>query len=251
MSNALTLVPVGVGAAYSRPGEAQSAYLVRAAGRAFCLDMGAGALNRLQDLMRPEDLDAVVITHLHPDHCADLLSLRVYMAWGPGAGRRMRVLGPPGLHDLLVGFTGPEGWGEAFDFEALEAGGGEVDLGGGVVLRHAEVPHLPPTHALRVDAGGQSVCYGADCGPNDALPALASGCDLFVAECSFGAGSVPSTVPHLNAREAAVMAAAAGARRLLLTHCYPEHDRDAALHAAREAYEGPVAWARQGEAVAA
>jgi ribonuclease BN (tRNA processing enzyme) len=38
---------------------------------------------------------------------------------------------------------------------------------------------------------------------------------------------------------------------MLLTHCYPEFDRDAALAAARAAFAGPVDWARQGEAVPA
>ncbi len=62
-------------------GEAQSAYLVRAGDVALCLDLGAGALNRLQAEIAPERLSAIVISHLHPDHCADLFSLRVYMSW--------------------------------------------------------------------------------------------------------------------------------------------------------------------------
>lgn len=247
----LRIVPVGVGSAYSAPGEAQSCYLVSAAGRSVAVDLGSGTLNRLQDEIAPEDLDAVVITHMHPDHCVDLMALRVYMVWGPGAGRVLTVHGPPGLRARLEDFSGSEGWERAFVFRDLEAGGGEIDLGEGLVLRHREVPHLPPTHAVRFEHDGRSICFSADSAPDEALVELASGCDLFLCEASFGDGVVPEGLPHLSARDAGDMAARAGAGRLLLVHCSPEFDRDATLAAARERFAGPVAWARQGEAVAA
>lgn len=248
MAEALRLIPIGVGGAYARPGEVQSAYLVRAGDAAICLDLGAGALNRLQDEIAPERLSAIVISHLHPDHCADLFSLRVYMSWGPGGGRRLRILGPAGLRERLIGFAGVAGWDDAFAFEIIEGptGGTDVD---GLRISWAEVPHGPPTFAIRVGAGGDSVTYGADCAPNDALVELASGTQLLVAECSHGAQPLPPEPIHLSGREAGEIASRAGAGRLLLTHCYPEHDRDAALDLAQASFSGPIDWARQGEAV--
>ncbi len=248
MSESLSLIPVGVGGAYARPGEAQSAYLIRAGDIAICLDLGAGALNRLQDEIAPERLSAIVISHLHPDHCADLFSLRVYMSWGPGRGHRLRILGPPGLRDRLAAFAGPDGW-DAFAFEVLGGSSGRVDIDG-LGISWAEVPHTPPTFAIRVDVGAASVTYGADCAPNESLVRLAAGTQLLVAECSHGAEPLPPAPIHLSGREAGEIASRAGAGRLLLTHCYPEHDRDAALALARASFSGPVDWARQGEAVA-
>ncbi|WP_217913345.1 MBL fold metallo-hydrolase [Miltoncostaea marina] len=242
---------MGVGAAYARHGEVQSCHLVRAGGAAVAVDLGSGTLNRLQAHVAPEDLAALVITHMHPDHCVDLLALRVYMAWGPGAGRTVRVIGPPGLRDRLAAFAGSEGWEPGLRFEELAPEGGELELGGGLTVRHRPVPHLDPTHAVRVQHGGAAVCLGADCAPGDALPELAAGCDLLVLECTFGADPVPEGVPHLNASAAGALAARAGARRLLLTHCQPEHDRDAALAAARAAFGGPVGWAVQDTPVPA
>ena len=247
----LTLTPVGIGPAYARPGEAQSCYLVRAGNRAFCLDLGAGALNRLQDHIAPEELELLVISHLHPDHCADLLALRVYMAWGPGAGRRMRVLGPRGMRERMTAFAGQEGWDDAFAFEDMAEGGGEVDLGGGLRLRYREVPHLKPTFAMRFDLGDRSLVYGADCAECAELADLARDTDLLLAECSSGAAPVPEGLAHLNGAAAAGIANRAGARRLLLTHCYPEHDREAALAQARAAATMPVDWAHQDREVAA
>jgi ribonuclease BN (tRNA processing enzyme) len=240
-----------VGAAYGRPDEAQSSYLVQAGHRAVCLDLGAGTLNRLCGVIPPDRLEALVITHLHPDHFADLLSLRVYMAWGPGRGSQLRVLGPPGLRERLVAFTDETGWDEGFTFEELLAPEDGVDLGEGLLLRFAEVPHLPPTFAVRIDWGGKSICYGADCAPNEAIPRLARGVDMLLLECSFGAGPAPDGVPHLRAQDAADLALRAEARHLLLTHCYPEFDRDEAIAAARAVLDVPVHWAVAGHAASA
>jgi ribonuclease BN (tRNA processing enzyme) len=244
----LDLTPVGIGAAYARPGEAQSSYLVHAAGTRVLLDLGSGAFNRLPAHTAPEDLDAIVITHLHADHCVDLLALRIYMAYGPGSGRTVRVLGPRELHPRLAAFGGGDGW-APLRFEALEDAAGPVDLGPGVTLRTALVPHLDPTFALRLDVAGASMCFGADCGPNDALPELAEGCDLLLAECSFGVDDVPEGVPHLNSAGVGEIARAAGAGRLLLTHGYPEHDRAAAVARAGGVFGGTTAWAEQDATV--
>jgi ribonuclease BN (tRNA processing enzyme) len=248
----ITLLPVGTAAAFGGVGEAQSAYLVSGAGRRVLVDAGSGAVAALAAHMAPEDLDAVLISHLHPDHCSDLLTLHVHMQWGPGQGRVMTVVGPPGLPERLAAFSGSsEPWSEAHGlrFDVFPAGSGRRDLGGGLVLSHAEVPHLPPTHAMRFDCEGSSLCYGADCAPGEALVELARGCDLLILECAFGNGPVPDGVPHLNATSAAELARAAGAGRLLLTHCQSRDDRDAALVRAREVFGGPVDWARPGRAV--
>jgi ribonuclease BN (tRNA processing enzyme) len=242
------VIPVGIGAAYGRVGEAQSCYLVRAAESAICLDLGAGALNLLQQYVRPEQLDLVVISHLHPDHFIDLLALRVYMVWGPGAGRRVRVAGPPGLRDRLAAFD-EEGLDEAFSFEELTGEHAVTELDDGPTIRHRQVPHLLPTYATRIDATGRGMCFGADCAPNDALAGLARGVDVLVTECSFGAGEIPVGAAHLNARAAGAIARAAGAGRLVLTHCFPEWALAGAVSAAQAVAGIPVTAARQGQSV--
>lgn len=247
----MELIPVGTGAAFGAPGEAQSGYLVRAAGRAILLDCGSGVLSSLAHHLAPEDLDLLVISHLHPDHCVDAFGLHVRMAWGPGAGRVIPVLGPPALPERLAAFSASEPWpeDEGLRFSAFAPDGGRQDLGDGLVLTHAEVPHLPPTNAVRLDHGGRALVYGADCAPNDALVDLARGADVLICECTFGADAVPDGVPHLDAHSAGVIAARAGVGRLLLTHCQPGHDREHARQVAALAFGGPVDWARPGATV--
>jgi ribonuclease BN (tRNA processing enzyme) len=100
-----------------------------------------------------------------------------------------------------------------------------------------------------VEHGGRSVTYGADCAPNDALPELAEGSDVLLAECTFGTGAIPDGVPHLNARAAGEIARRAQVGRLILVHGYPGVDRDAAVAEASGVFGGPVEWAREGVTV--
>lgn len=239
----LTLTPIGVGAAYARPDEAQSAYLVEYGATAVCFDLGAGTLSRLCAHIAPYDLTAIVITHLHADHCVDLLSLRIYMEWGPGRGRAVRILGPAGLEAQLHGFSGTDGW-DAVTFEVIEGPQG-AQMIGDLRLSWVQVPHTDPTFALRVEAGGRSLTYSADCGPNDALVALAADTDLLLAESSLGLEAAGLGAIHLSATDVATIARRAGVGRVVLTHCYPEHDRDAVLAVAAASFGGPVEWARQ------
>ena len=248
-SDGLRVTTIGTAAAYGRPGEVQACHLVRVGGASICLDLGAGALNALTAHVRPEDLDVVVISHLHPDHFIDLLALRVYMVWGPGAGRRLRIVGPPGLREILARFGG-DGLGSSLVFEELDGDAPETMIDAPLRVRHRQVPHVPPTYATRIDAGDRSVCFGADCAPNDALAALAADADVLITECSFGVGAVPAGAMHLNARAAGEIARAAGAARLLLTHCFPEWDPDETARAAGRIAGIPVSAARPGQTVA-
>jgi ribonuclease BN (tRNA processing enzyme) len=244
-----TLTPIGVGAAYCRPGEAQACHLVRTPDAAICLDMGAGAFGLVQAHVRPEELDLIIISHLHPDHFIDLLTLRVYMVYGPGAGHRIRIAGPPGLAEIIARF-GDDGIGDALVFEELRGDAPVTALDGLAVVRHRLVPHLAPTYATRIDVAGASVCFGADCAPNDALAELAAGVDLLIAECTFGDGPIPKGALHLNAAAAGRIARDARARRVLLTHCFPEWDPVAAARLAQEVAGLPVDPAVPGSAVA-
>jgi len=246
----IEVIPVGVGAAYGRVGEAQACHLVRAGDVAICLDLGAGALNLVQAHVRPEELDLVVISHLHPDHFIDLLALRVYMVWGPGAGRRLRVVGPPGLRATLAAF-GEEGLESAFVFEELVGDSAETACTEGVRIRHRQVPHLAPTYATRIDIVDASACFGADCAPNEALAAFADGVDILITECSFGAGEIPDGAMHLNAHAAGVIARQAHAGQLVLAHCFPEWDLDAAVAAAAAVAGAPVRAAVSGDRIIA
>jgi ribonuclease BN (tRNA processing enzyme) len=247
----LTVTPIGVGAAYARVGEAQSCYLVRFGEAALVLDMGAGALAGLREQISVEQIDLIAISHLHPDHCAGLFALQVYLAHGPGKGTRIPLIGPATLPERFCAFDGGDDWTDVFVLAALDPDGGEIDAGEALRVRYAPVPHTGMTFAFRVDGGGGSVTYGADCRMNDALVALAEGSRVLILETGNGPGPSAAGSIHLSGEDAGVLAHRAGVDELLLTHCFPDHDRDATLAAARRAFSGSVRWAEQGVEVVA
>jgi ribonuclease BN (tRNA processing enzyme) len=244
----ITLTSIGVGAAYCRPGEAQACHLVRTPDAAVCLDLGSGAFGLLCAEIRPEDLDLIVISHLHPDHFIDLLTLRVYMVYGPGAGHQIRVAGPPGLEGIIAGFGG-EGIGTALQFEELRGDDPVTAVAGNLSVRHRRVPHLAPTYATRIDVDGAAVCFGADCAPNDELAPFADRADVLIVECTFGDDPIPSGAMHLNADAAGHIIRGARVGRAYLTHCFPEWDPGRAARVAEGVAGVPVRPAEAGVAV--
>src|SRR6478752_2102390 len=89
---------IGAGPAYTdRPGATGASYLVRLGDSSVLLDLGHGSFARLAGILDPATLDAVVVSHLHPDHFIDLVALRHYLRWQFEPERHVRVIAPTGL----------------------------------------------------------------------------------------------------------------------------------------------------------
>ena len=168
---------VGAGPAYTdRPGATGAAYLVRYGGAALLLDLGQGSFPRLAGLVDPADLDAVVISHLHPDHFIDLIPLRHYLRWEQPR-RRVRVLGPDGLEARLDALHGEPGFSAAaLDIEWLAEGRRTI---GPFELEAARVTHTESSFGFRISLAGLGTPTGeapdaapdeAQGGPPDAAP---------------------------------------------------------------------------------
>ena len=113
----LELTVLGAGPAYTnRLGATGASYLVESSGTAILLALGQGSFPRLATAIEPSRLDAVIISHLHPDHFIDLVPLRHYLAYQFSPRRRVRVLGPSGLADRIDALHARPG----FTAEALE-----------------------------------------------------------------------------------------------------------------------------------
>jgi ribonuclease BN (tRNA processing enzyme) len=238
---ALTLTVVGCGPAWTNPGEPCSSYLVEAGPTRILLDCGSGAFAALQAL-DPRPLDAIVLSHLHFDHCADLIPFaysRRYAGlrgWPPP-----RLAAPPGGLERLAALAeaggarrdhleGPFVLEEYRPGAALEIGEARVTF---AALRHPGV-----SHAIRVEAGGSALCFSGDTGGTPLLAAHAECVDLLLCE-STNADVSESDDVHLSARDAGAAAAAAGVGQLLLVHL--DADRRAnAVAAAREEFGGRV-----------
>ncbi len=192
---------------------------------------------RLGDYVDPGELDAVVISHVHPDHCADLIALYGYMAYGPSGRIPVPVYLPPGASEPMAAFVraGAEHvFFHTLAFNTVQAGD-EVAVGG-IDLRFAETHHPVPTVATRFSAGGRSLAYSADTGPGGGFPALADGADVVLVEATGdGERTAQSYEYHLNGYEAGEIGAASGGR-LILTHVSPTVDTEVLLDEAATTY---------------
>lgn len=249
--SAMRLTVIGCSGSYPGPDSPASCYLLEAdhEGRTWrvLVDLGSGALGTLQQYVDPLTLDAVLLSHLHPDHYFDISGLYVIWKYHPAGPRdRIPVYGPVGVArqaSRAYGLSPEPGMGTEFDFREYDET--PIHLGP-FLVRATRVVHPVPAYGLRVEADGRSLAYSGDTGPCDALVDLAKGADLLLAEAAFVEGAENPEDLHLTGTDAGRAARDAGVGRLVLTHIPPWHDRRTALAEARSTYSGPVELAATG-----
>ena len=122
------------------------------------LDLGQGSFARLADTLDPATLDAVVISHLHPDHFIDLVALRHYLRWEKPR-RRVRVIGPAGLDERLDALHGEPGFSAAsLDVEPLHEGTFTV---ASFEIQAARVTHTQSSFGFRVSTRDAATLPGS------------------------------------------------------------------------------------------
>ena len=236
----MDLVVLGAGPAYTdRQGASGSAYLVTSGDTQLLLDLGQGSFPRLFPEVRPEELDAIAISHLHPDHFIDLVSLRHYLRYHLRPSRRVRVIGPAGLGDRLDALHADPGFSaEALDLEVIDGSAFRV---GDLALTPRKVTHTADSHAYRVSAGqGPGLVYSGDCGEADDLAPLIVPGDTLLTEVSFGPGPVPPGAIHLDGPSVGRLATRTGVAEVLLTHIQMGVDPDATIESVRGEFGGEV-----------
>jgi ribonuclease BN (tRNA processing enzyme) len=236
---------LGCATAGGNPGEPCSGYLVSAGGSRILLDCGPGVCSSL--LARDAaPLDAIVLSHMHFDHIADLVPLgyahKIGLAaeWAPPA---LHV--PPGGAAKLAALCEAGGAGT----DHLEGCGmtvAEYDPAGSLAIGEAsltfrELVHPGTSHGIRIEAGGGSFVFSGDTAPTPALGEHAAGADLLLAEAT----ALPTSEIHLPAVQAGRIARESGCRALVLTHV-DVRERSAALRQAREEFGRPVLAATPG-----
>ncbi|MCT2586113.1 MBL fold metallo-hydrolase [Actinophytocola gossypii] len=231
---------LGSCAAWPEPGRACSGFLVEYDGFRVVLDLGFGTLPRLLELRPSGDVDAVVVTHAHSDHCVDLNGLLRVRHYGDAAFEPVPLLCPDDVARLVDSMEPEPRLADLFDVRALP---GEYRVG--PFLVHAlTLPHHVPAVGVRLLAPGLTVAYTGDTGPHENLAVLGDRADLFVVEATHQG---EQTSEHLLcAREAGRWATRARARRLMLTHFWPGADRAVSREEAGETFDGEILVADEG-----
>jgi ribonuclease BN (tRNA processing enzyme) len=222
------------------------------------LDLGNATLPRLLRHLGSsvgDGVDAVVITHRHPDHAIDLHGLFRARSFGRHGAAAIPLYAPRDVLDLVVHLENGDETGvrKVFDWHSLPSDAYDV---GPFRLQSWDLPHFVPDAGVRLTAPGLVVAYTGDTGPDPALADLGRDADLYVMEAS-DRDQQPGTPPpppgralQLTAREAGHAAAAAGARRLLLMHFWPGNDREASRRDAAAEFDGEILVAEEGDVIA-
>ncbi len=247
----MKLTVLGCSGSYASTESPASSYLLTrtdAHGRQWrvLFDIGNGSLSNLQKVMDPSELDAIVISHLHADHFLDLAGLEVLLAYHPTKTcRQIEVFAPAAAAARLQAATGnelptpPGAQRPAFLFQNL-TDGFEVMIGD-MRVTAAAVNHPVEAYGFRVRAGERVFVYSGDTDACEQLPVLAKDADLFLCEAGYIEGRDDHIVGlHLTGRRAGQAAAAANAKRLLLTHIPAWTDPAVPSAEARAVFSGTV-----------
>lgn len=259
----LSLTVLGRSGPYPEAGGACSGYLVTAGGTRVLVDCGNGITGNLLQRCSLAELDAIVLSHLHPDHVSDLYVMRhgfhyqlmtgvrtkgpipVYAPREP-AGEFARLAYPDSLdvrgYWLEAGtFTVDPG--TAGDGVTGGAGGSDSHLIiGDLRFTFAPTRHAIPCFAMAIEAGGRRLVYSADTGLSPEVEELARGAHLFLCEANMvkGQEEAAARVGHLTGEQAARMAADAGVERLVLTHLLPDTPPQRVYEEARAVFPGSL-----------
>ena len=248
----MRLTIIGCSGSFPGPDSPASCYLADTEheGRTWriLLDLGSGALGALHRYADPLDVDAVFLSHLHPDHCSDIAGYYVMRKYHPdGSQPRIPVFGPRGTAKRMAkayGLPAQPGMNNEFDFRVLDEAE-TIELGP-FTISVAKVVHSVDAFAIKVSRGDASLVYSGDTAPAASLVQLAKGTSLLLAEASFREGANNPAQLHMTGKQAGEAAAEAGAETLVLTHIPPWHDKQLAFDEARPVYDGRLELAYTG-----
>ncbi len=244
----MKLTVLGSGMPLSGAERACSGYLIESQGNFVVLDLGSGTLQNMKKIVLPSKPSALFFSHFsHADHVADLPAFfharKMICTEMPNEARQLNMFGHNGFEsfvkkvlELFPGFAKlpfPV-WVEEMQYSSKKIFG--------FTVKSKPVKHAEDSIGFRIEAEGKVIAYSGDTEYCDEIIDLGQNADLLVLECSF-----PGTEKHeghLNASECGEIAKKANARRLLLTHFYPEAEKEDVKAQAAKAFDGEIILAK-------
>lgn len=240
--NDLSVTVIGCSGTYSSADSACSSYLVRSATTTVLLDAGPGSSMELQRQTGFDQIDAIVLSHEHPDHWTEMPSM--YHAYRYVLETSdLPVFGTAGTRVRLDAAV-PEATRGTFAWTTIDATS-TLQIGD-LSLTFSETDHPVETLAMRIESGGASIAYSADTGPDWSPENFGAPIDLFLYETTLPADLDQSGIPHVSGRQAGERATAAGIGTVVLTHVPPGHDPADRRAELGETFSGTIGIAAPG-----
>ncbi|WP_077211121.1 MBL fold metallo-hydrolase [Bacillus dakarensis] len=242
----MKLTIIGFWGGYPKKDGASSGYLLEHNGFHIMIDFGSAVLSKLQNFLKPEKIDAVLLSHYHPDHIADIGVLqhaRYIQGFLGKKPERLPVYGHRLDEQEFLKLTYKE-----------VTKGVEYDPSLPLQVGPFKVTFLRTNHpaacfAMRFEADGKSIVYTADTSFKDELVDFSADCDLLICECNFYSGQDGKNAGHMNSIDAGTLAENAKSRQLLLTHLPHHGDIENLVNEAGQKYKGPITLAEYGKVI--
>jgi ribonuclease BN (tRNA processing enzyme) len=239
------LTVLGGSGAWPTAQQGCSGYVVEENNFTLLLDPGYATLPVLLARMPADAVDAVYVTHGHPDHCADLNPLLRARALTEPPAPVLDVWAQPGSLDAVLALDRPAMLAASYDLHDVVPGA-TFPIGPFEVTTF-DLPHWLPNVAVRLSCRAGTIAYTGDTGPSPTLVDMARDADILVADATYVDHVPDDSASYLSsARAMGELAAAAGVRHLVLTHLWPGTNPVEARAAAKREFTGRIDVAAAG-----
>ena len=238
----MKLTVIGKCAAYPKVGEATSCYLITEGDTKVLLDIGSGSLSVMQKYLDLPDLDAVIISHFHPDHYSDVFCLQHAALIDTQLGNRSKPIKIFALEDNFY-FSNLNYQNVTIAIPIDQHS--EVEIGN---LRFSfnQTDHIINGLSIKVTNGEQTLVYTADTAYNDSLVEFAQECTLLLSECTIYKKNEGVISGHMSGRDVGQLASQDRAKSVIITHLPVYGDNEELLKDVQTCYPQDVILAKEG-----
>ncbi|MEK5040160.1 MBL fold metallo-hydrolase [Sporosarcina sp. FSL K6-3457] len=233
----MKITPIGIWGGYPKANSATSSFLIEHEGFNCLIDCGSGVLSSLQNYLPLEKLDAVVISHYHADHIADIGSLQFSRLINFYLGKSAPAL-------PIYGHVQDQDNFDKLSYKEQTVGVAisEDDV---IQIGPFEVSFCRTIHpvyclAMKFSVAGHSIVLTADTEWRDELVDFARGTNLLISEANLYEEHVGKAPGHMGGSEAGKLASLSSAKQLILTHLPLHGQIEDILEAASLNYDGPA-----------
>jgi len=238
----LKLTVIGCWGGYPAPGGSTSAYMVEKNNFTLLIDLGSGSLSTLQAYKNVMDIDAVIISHYHSDHIADIGVLQYAWLTQSYLTKSEKILPIYGHMDDENNFLKL-----THDFtEGIPYNPNATLKIGPFTISFLKTKHSVPCYGMRISDGYNSIVYTADTSYQEDWIEFSKHADLLITDCNFYANQDGSQAGHMTSEEGGKIAEAAQVKELLLSHLPQYGDQNQLIKEAHKFFKGNIHLAKTG-----
>src|SRR5699024_102 len=238
----MKLTVIGFRGGYPGSNEATSTYLLEKDGCKVVLDLGSGGLLKLQNYLNVTEIDAVVLSHYHADHIADIGVLQHALLTEAQLGRVTKQTPIYGHNENELEFnqlTDDYTLGIAYDpTNKINIGPFEISF--------LKTVHSVPCYGMRITDGKKTIVYTADTGYQKEWIDFAENADLLITDTNLYDYQKDLNIGHMTSTQAAQIARKGKVKTLILSHLPQYGNNQDLIDEAKCIFKGNVFLAEEG-----